>query len=144
MMTLFALFAVLSLLLVLYGARVYERVVARMDDGYAMRASLNYVANKLHASDNGKDVRLAELGGIDTLVMPSDESYLVCVYFSDGKLMEQYVLDEDAFLPELGTVIEELSSFEIEPVEKGFRLTATTSEGSRRTLTVLMRTGGTA
>ncbi|HWQ58127.1 MAG TPA: hypothetical protein VN540_03830, partial [Clostridia bacterium] len=66
---LFAAFAVLSLIQVLYGARVYERVVARMDDGYGLRASLAYVANKLHAHDGAGPVTIEDADGLSVLCL---------------------------------------------------------------------------
>lgn len=48
---LYGLFALLSLLLILIGARVYKRTVEHTEARGDVRASLSYVANKVRAAD---------------------------------------------------------------------------------------------
>lgn len=145
MLMLFALFAILSLVQVLYGAHVYERIVARMNDGYALRASLSYVANKLHAHDGEGPVTIEDADGLSVLCLwDADEANVVCIYFENGTLMEQYIEDGVTFIPDAGQKITELADFTFEQeADGGFALSAWTWEGTMRTLNVGMRaTGG--
>lgn len=144
MLLLFTLFALLSLLQVLYGARVYERIVARMDDGYALRASLSYVTNKLHAHDGEGTVTIEDANGLPVLCLwDAAQENVVCIYFQSGALMEQYIAVSAEFIPDAGQKIAELADFTFSRTESGgFVFTASTWEGTMRTVDVSMRAGG--
>lgn len=143
-MMLFTFFALLSLLQVLYGARVYKDVVSGMDDGYALRASLNYAANRLHAHDGCGPVRTETVNGLDVLCLwDENEEYVTCIYFTDGYLMEQYIASSAAFIPSAGQHITELADFTFETFEDGsVTFTAWTWEGTMRSVSVYQRAGG--
>lgn len=144
MLMLFTLFALLSLLQVLYGARVYERVVARMDDGYALRASLCYVTNKLHAHDGEGSATIEDANGLPVLCLwDAAQENVVCIYFQNGALMEQYIAVSAAFIPDAGQTIAELADFTFVQAEKDrFVFTASTWEGTMRRVDVSLRAGG--
>ena len=63
---LYGLFALLSLLLILIGARVYKRTVEHTEARGDVRASLSYVANKVRAADR---VSLETRDGLSVLVL---------------------------------------------------------------------------
>ncbi len=144
-MMLFVFFALLSLLQVLYGARVYSDVVAGIDDGYALRASLNYATNKLHAHDGCGPVRTENVNGLDVLCLWDEkEEYVTCMYFTDGYLMEQYMASSSAFIPSAGQRIAELADFTFDVSDSGgVTFTAWTWEGTMRSVSVYQRAGGT-
>lgn len=144
LLMLFALFAVLSLMQVLYGARVYERVVARMEDGHALRASLVYVENKLRAHDGKGQATIEDANGVDVLCLwDEDEANVICVYFYDGALMEQYISAETVFLPDAGQEIARLSDFTFSHEgDNGFSLVACTWDGTMRSVSVRLRAPG--
>lgn len=143
MLMLFAAFAILSLLQVLYGARVYRRIVSRMDDGYALRASLSYVVNKLHAHDGAGEAEIEHPDGLPVLCLwDAAEENVICIYFFDGALMEQYLSVETVFLPGAGQVITELADFTFFEEEGGFAFTACTFEGTMRSVSVRLRAMG--
>lgn len=141
MLLLFAAFAVLTLLQALYGAAVYERVVGRMDDGYHLRASLSYVANKLHAYDGAGEIDIEDADGLPVLCLWDEgKQGVTCVYFFDGALMEQYIEASTRFEPAAGQRIAELADFTFSEAQGGFSFTAYTFEGTMRTLDVRLRT----
>ncbi|HOG01360.1 MAG: hypothetical protein BWY35_00740 [Firmicutes bacterium ADurb.Bin248] len=142
MLLLFTAFALLSLLQALYGAAVYERVAGRMDDGYNLRASLSYVANKLHAHDGAGGVDIEQAEGLPVLRLRDEERESVTlVYFFDGALMEQTVEAAARFDPGAGQRIAELADFTIREIEGGYAFTAYTFEGTMRALDVRLRAG---
>ncbi len=142
LLMLFLLFAVLSLALVLYGARVYQGVVGDMDGSYAMRASLNYVSNKLHAADGGCAVNVEEAAGVRVLTIADETGSVTCIYYYNGTLMEQYVAAGAAFEPAVGQAIVELEDFDCAIENGGVKLTAQTGEEAPRSITVYFRTMG--
>ncbi len=142
MLMLFTLFAILALLLVLYGARVYQGVVDDMDASYAMRASLNYVSNKLHAADGGCAVNVEEAAGVEVLTILDEAGNITCMYFYQGALREQTLASGASFAPEAGQAIVELHNFTYEIKDGGMALSAETDGGLSRSLTVYFRTMG--
>ena len=141
LLMLFTAFALLTLLQVLYGARVYGRIVKRMEDGSNLRASLSYVTNKLHAHDGVGPITVEQAQDIPVLCLWDEEQGIVtCIYFTNGALMEQSLAIEAGFLPELGQEIAELADFSFACDKQGeFTFTACTWEGTLRRATVHTR-----
>ncbi len=99
---LYGLFALLSLLLILIGARVYKRTVEHTEARGDVRASLSYVANKVGAADR---VSLETRDGLSVLVLTQEfdgDLFETCIYYTGGVLREWFAEVATPFLPKRG------------------------------------------
>lgn len=111
----FSLFAVCSLFLVLIGANVYRGIVNQMDSNNETRASLSYVANKVHAAGKGK-TSVRKIGGRQVLVIESEEGgdeYRTYIYRYGDSIMELFADAQNSFTPGDGDKITEISDFQM-------------------------------
>ena len=84
-------FAASSLMVVLYGARVYKNIMADTDNNYHTRTGLSYVTNKIRSADVSGSVYTIKRDGVDMLVISEHlegTEYLHCIYYYDGWLRE--------------------------------------------------------
>lgn len=133
---LLGVFALLSLLLVLIGAQVYQRVISSAKAHGEARAGLSYLIHKVHAYDTAGGVQIAAGAQGDMLVFTEtrgETPYQVCIYEADGALYEYYgPAGEQADLS-LGEKIVEAHDFTLEQREPGLLYIALTdSSGQRR------------
>lgn len=119
----YGMFALLSLFLVVIGAKVYRRVVAVGEENTSVRSSCLYVANKVRMHSG--TMSLEERGGIPVLVL-SEESetgeYESQIYFYNGFLCENYQKAGVDFIPEAGERLAEIDQVVFEEEESGLLL----------------------
>jgi len=137
------IFAATSLLVVLFGAKVYKNVVAEMDNNYYSRTPLAYVTNKIRAADAGGNIFLERIEGVDTLVISENrggtEKY-TRIYFYQGWLREAPMDAGDLFEPQWGERIVPAQAFAMEDQGDGFLIfTLETPGGSVVRVTVSLR-----
>ena len=136
-------FAATSMLLVLFGARVYKNVVADMDNNFYTRTGLSYVTNKIRSADMGGNVYLSQRDGVDMLVISErvdGTEYRLYIYYYNGWLRETYV--ESGLYFELwgGENIVPAEDFSIQDLGNGLLLfTLKNSGGSVSRMTVSLR-----
>lgn len=109
----FSLFAVCSLFLVLIGANVYKNIVDDMRTNNETRASLSYVANKVHAAGTG-ETAMRTIDGRQVLVLTSEangEIYHTYIYEDGGYLLELFTRAENGFKAGDGDKITPVSGF---------------------------------
>lgn len=134
-LSVFCLFTICSLFLVLIGANVYRGVVDNMDSNNEIRASLSYVSNKVHAA--GGDVSLQTIDGQQALVMEETYDhipYRTYIYQYDGYLMELFADAGRKFTPGDGDRITPISRFSMS--QRGNMLDLTATDRNHRTLTM--------
>ena len=118
-LALFAVFMISALFIVLFGARIYKRIVADSDTNYNARTSIAYISEKIrqHDTRDGVDVifdgdkpvlRLTETyGGVD---------YYTYMYELNGVLKEITSPAEYEPIYSAGQNILEVTSFQVEKV----------------------------
>ena len=132
----FCLFTICSLFLVLIGANVYRGIVGQMDSNNETRASLSYVANKVHAADSG-ETAVQTINGQQTLVITANyngEEYHTYIYEYKGSLMELFTKAKNTFIPGDGDKITAISGFTMTQNNSNLNLSATSKD--HRTLTL--------
>lgn len=150
MLATFGIFTLLAVLLVLMGARVYQRISGRMEENNALRASLSYVANKVRGGDRAGGVALDERGGVPMICLSETLDgtvYETLLYFSDGWLWEYEGVrfeGDDSFHPENGEKIVELQSFQAVLEGGQLLLTAQGQNGKALSLQLTLRSDGGA
>lgn len=136
---LYGVFTLISLLLVLIGAQIYQGIVQRTDARSDVRASLSYVANKVRSSQK---VNLETREGMTVLVLPEEEQVETLIYYYDGKLRELFQLKGETFSPERGEELAAVSGFSAAQSEDGLiTVTSKDAEGQDHTLHIQKRAG---
>lgn len=119
----YGMFALLSLFLVVIGAKVYRRVVAVGDENTSVRSSCLYVANKVRM--NSGTVALEQREGIQVLVFSEtleDREYESLIYYYNGSLYENYQAAGQEFMPEAGERLSEIDQVVFEEDAPGLLL----------------------
>lgn len=102
---LIASFTVLSLLIVLAGAKVYRRVTQTAERNFTSRTALAYVANKVRGTDESGMVNVTELDGGAALVLGAiygGQRYDTAIYYDEGYLCECFYSADRGFDRKLG------------------------------------------
>lgn len=88
-----AVFALLSILLVLLSTRVYQGVVSRAEDHRARQVAVGYLRNRLRAMDSEGALRVVSGARGDELIYTEtwgDERYQTRIYAFGGALRELF------------------------------------------------------
>ncbi len=129
MLSLFCVFAVTALLVVILGADVYKEISANMDANHNARVSVAYITQKVRQS--GPDsVEIRDLGGSDALVLTQGIegiTYETWIYAQDGSLLEATAQAGDELF---GQSITQLESLNIELSEGLLTLSVTDVYGN--------------
>lgn len=134
---LLALFAMMSVLLVLFGAQMYRGNVEQMDANDDDRVLYSYVRSMVRAQDTLDSVGIEEQDGTTVLGMHEDISgteYVTWIYEYDGKLYEQFTRADTEFVPDHGVEIIEVREFK--PTMEGQLLTVEMVDNSGETVSV--------
>lgn len=92
-LSLLGVFAISALLVTVFGANTYEKIVAKSSYLYESGTSLSYIREKIRQNDTAGGVFITQVEGTDVLCLKSsvaDRSYLTYIYFLDGSLRELY------------------------------------------------------
>ena len=92
-LTLFAVFAAASLIVVFIGAEVYSATIRRADTSFEINSTLSFVTTKIRQHDSVGAVRLDYVSGTPALVLTQaiGESYFeTWIYHHDGVLRELF------------------------------------------------------
>ena len=98
-LTLFAVFAAASLMVVFIGADVYSSTISRADTSFEINSSLSFVTTKIRQHDTADAVRLDNVSGIPALVLTQeigDAYFETWIYHYDGVLREIFINRENA------------------------------------------------
>ncbi len=105
---LLAAFALLSLIVVIIGARSYRMINATADEAYVSRTGLSYLAGKVRAADEAGMLGVSTENGMDVLKLGGEyggERYNTYIY-CDGEQVREYFARADlAFSPDYGEAI---------------------------------------
>ncbi len=131
-LSLFCLFTVLSLLVVIQGADVYQGISQEMDANYSARGTVAYLTEKVRQNDRKNGVAVREVGGEPALVFSEEiggEVYETWSYLYNGSLREVTVKQGTEITPESGQPIMELNDLKLEiPDSRLLRIIATDTE----------------
>lgn len=114
---LLGLFALMSTLLVLLGALMYNGTVSTTAKNNEDRVLSAYVRSMVRSQDAADSVRVEKGDGGDRLALYEDidgDMYVTWIYQYDGYLYEQFTEADRAFDPEEGTAICPADSFAAE------------------------------
>ena len=141
---LLALFACVSVFLVMMGAQVYRGTVNRAEANNEKRIAAAVVRSAVWAQDGGT-VRIEDQDGLPVLAIEDNydgEIYVKRLFCRDGWLWESYAADEWEFDPEGGEPLCEMRAFEPEMKGKNLTVHITDADGAESDVLVRLRAGG--
>ncbi|MBQ0042648.1 MAG: DUF4860 domain-containing protein [Lachnospiraceae bacterium] len=107
---LFCIFAFCSLILVVFGAEVYEKTMEHMDNNYIERTAYAYISEKIRQNDMKDAVSVEQFGDDDAIFLKNnyaDKDYYTVLYVDDGWLKELFTADPYLLGAKAGTSIYE-------------------------------------
>ncbi len=126
-LSLFGVFAVSALLVVVIGANVYRSTVSTQEANAVKRISLAYIAEKIRQNDASGNIRVGDVEGEPALILDStygDDTYSTYIYTYEGSLRELFVKSSAEPALMAGQAITDVSSFSIEQAsEQLYRIT---------------------
>ena len=99
------MFAVMSTVMVLLGARVYQGTSERMGVHSSARAASSYLRSMLRSDDEAGALRVETVNGVETVALRSvydGTEYVTRLYVHGGMLREWFNEAEEPFEPETG------------------------------------------
>lgn len=105
---LLGLFALMSILLVLYGASMYRSTVAHSEENNSQRVLSSYIRSMVRAEDAQNAVCMEEKESLPVISLYEDingTEYVTWIYTYEGTLYEQFTSSDRPFVPEHGTPI---------------------------------------
>lgn len=133
-LSLFCLFAASAFIVVLIGSGVYRNTITHMQENYAVRTTISYVAEKIRQHDATGETTLIMIDGKTVLMLTDtvgETDYHTYIYDYNGYLCELVVKEGNTFSKEQGEQILEVDSFSLSDEGNGFiRVTASESGSS--------------
>lgn len=115
--SLFLIFIISAIAVILCGARVYQKTSADAVSNYEVRASLSYITEKVRQCDNNGGVHIEDHNGISTLALDSvynNEPYVTYIYYYNGTLNELFTNRNYTFQENAGTPLTSIASITFE------------------------------
>jgi len=146
---LIGMYALFSLLLVLIGAGVYQRVTDTAAANAQVRTSITYIASKVRAGDEAGSVTVEQIDGapVLTFAQPDDgELYYTRIYYladddgPGGMLYELFSLDDGEPVDLWGgDPITEVTAFDVRVKAGGLELSVTMPGGDEQSMYLRLR-----
>lgn len=114
---LFCVFAVSSVILILFGADIYQKTVSSMNDNYASRTCTAYITEKIRQSDTCDAIRIDDSLGYERLLMTRSINgleYATSLYEHDGYLYELFARTDIELSADAGQPVIALTSLKFE------------------------------
>lgn len=118
-LTLFCLFAISSILLIILGANVYKKTIENMDSHFNTSTSVSYLTEKIRQSDVTNGLLSGSFNGQDALILEeeyNEVAYCTYIYSYDGYLKELFIIKDSPFDPSAGQNIIAVNDFKIDPL----------------------------
>ncbi len=107
-MTLFAIFTILSSLVIVIGINVYKNISVSQDNNNQIRTTLTYIVNKVRANDEAEMIYIENKDNTDILVFESDMDgtrIQNLIFYNNGELKEATIAKGDDFDLAFGDVV---------------------------------------
>lgn len=128
--TLFGIYLIAGVLLVLLGANVYQQSAVEASDSRQIRTSLSYITEKVRQCDHEDSVSIFEDSGVTALALHSQyngSGYTTYIYCDEGYLKELFTRDGLPFEAAAGNRISPLQRLGIQTVHSLIKLSITDS-----------------
>ena len=109
-------FALLSLVVVIVGAKSYRMINSMAEEAFVSRTGMSYLAGKVRAADEAGQLQIREEDGTQVLELGQEidgERYFTYIYCLDNEVREYFARADLAFAPEYGEKIFEASGLSL-------------------------------
>lgn len=134
----FGLFAVCTLLVLLSGADVYQRLTQEGQAQYRQRTASQYLTTRVRQAE---DVDVGDFAGLDALICGetvNGRGYITRIYCYDGYLRELFTSETGAFHPADGEKLLEAKDLSLRLAEDVLYAQITLPDGSCQELTLYL------
>ena len=141
-LSLFCVFAASAVLVITFGANVYQNTVRQMDENYNQRTCLAYVANQVRQHDAAGRVYLSEITGQPALILEDgdgDGRYFTAIYWYEGSLRELYTAKDSGLTAADGVELLPLTAFAMREEDGLLRVEAIGPQGEELGLNLSLR-----
>lgn len=119
-LSLFCVFAVSSVLLILFGADIYKKTVQQMENNYSSRTSIAYITEKIRQSDVEHAIKIISQDDTQILTLTNIINgipYATSLYEYDGYLYELYARTDLELPLDAGQPVMELHSLSFSQIK---------------------------
>ncbi len=112
-LTLFMVFTLCSLLVIVLGARVYKSTVGNIEQSFSSRTALTFVTKKIRQSA-GEEIFLGVIEDTEAIIIREqieEQDCITYLYYYDGYLYEQFALESANVSLESGQRLLSLEQF---------------------------------
>ena len=105
---LLAAFALLSLIVVVVGARSYRMINDTAEQAFVSRTGMSYLTGKVRGADAAGQLSILNENGMDVLTLGQtigSERYVTYIYCDGTNVREYFARDDIAFSPDFGETI---------------------------------------
>ena len=145
-LTLFFVFALSTLTLVILGANVYRSTVNHMSENFTDRTSYAYITQKLRQEDESGSISIGDIEGIPACIMTNEVNgaiYNTYLYEYDGYLYELLARADLHMKATDGTPILPLEKFNIDKANDNlFKITINTENSEDFSMYISSHTEG--
>ena len=139
---LLAAFALLSLVVVVVGARSYRGINAMAEQAFLSRTGMSYLVGKVRGADAAGQIEIIQEGDLTVLTLGQEldgERYLTYIYCDGTKVCEYFAQADVAFSPDYGEKIFDASGLTFS-LEKGLlQISIVDAGGNTHTGAVYLR-----
>lgn len=144
-LSLFCVFALASVILILFGADIYKKTVASMNANYATRTSATYLTEKIRQSDVCDSVYIDDSAGYQRLVMTREIdglTYATSLYEYDGYLYELFARTDISLPEDAGQQVIAISQLDFSLISDSLlRISFVDETGNSSTIYVNLHSG---
>lgn len=138
--SLFFVFAVSALIVILLATNIYRSVTNNSETLYTSRTALSYISEKLRQNDAAGAVSIGTLDGADSLILKetvNDTTYTTYIYEHNHMLKELYIKEGVTPSLDAGKEILEIEDFQTEKISDTlFKFSIVTEDGTTDSVTV--------
>lgn len=143
-LTLFAVFAVCSMLLIAFGANIYQKTINNVDEHFNLSTSVTYVSEKLRHGDDSGAIDVIPFGDSNAFRISTTIdgiTYYTYIYQNDGYLKELYTKSDNSLGPNAGQKLLPISEFVISEQSDGlYSYTITDLSNSSMNMKICLKT----
>lgn len=143
---LFAVFSILSMLLVFIGSDNYNSIIQAQEMNMDTRTAAAYISNKIHANDRAGAVEVTEMEGVDVLILKQErdgEIYRSLIYCYEDAIREALTYEALDFELSYGEKLLDADALDIRyvPEQKLISFDITDKNGNRIGMSVTLKSG---
>ena len=138
--TLFFVFALSALTVILLAAKIYQSTTEHSSFNYTSRTCLSYIAEKIHQNDVGGTVSIGTIDGCDALVLEQahgEDTYYTYIYVHENELKELFIKEGAEVTAADGKTVLKVEDFSMESLSDNLMQFHCVDENNQESSSVL-------